>query len=223
MGHNTLAAQVHAEPRDVNARLAELELEEGILLRAAQRGWVAFASCTRNHPPAIPGIWAWGETICSLGEQLIPHGWERINESMWPLIVNRAGTVALSVATGNENTGNKDEDPLTSSAKGPKTVNAIFANRRQLIDPRMLLGPLEPIETAGRSTWLYLVHRDITARQMRSELSRPISMDEDGRVDGWAERIILAPQELDGIPESLVGGTDGPQTPEITVEIRRRA
>ncbi len=223
MDLNSSTSPIYTEPADVNRRLAELDLEEGILLRAAERGWVAFASCTLNHPPAIPGIWAWGETICSLGEQLVPRGWDRINESMWPLVVNKGGTVALSAATGNENTGNKDEDPLTSSAKGPKTVNAIFANRRQLVDPRMLLGPIDPIDSPGRATWLLLVHRDIGARQMRSELSRPISMDSEGRVDGWAERIILTPRQLDGIPETLLGGDDGPQGREITVEIRRRA
>src|ERR1035438_7039142 len=160
MGPNNLAASIYTEQWDVNRRLGELGLEEAILLRAGERGWVAFASCTLNHPPAIPGIWAWGETICSLGEQLVPRGWERINESMWPLVVNKAGTIALSAATGNENTGNKEADPLTSSAKGPKTVSAIFANRRQLVDPRMLLGPIEPVKTPGRATWLLLIHRD---------------------------------------------------------------
>ena len=110
-----LPAAPLTNPWDVNRRLAELGLEEPLLIRAVERGWVAFASCTLNHPPSIPGIWAWGETICSLGEQLVPRGWARINESMWPLIVNGSGTIALSAATGDENTGNKDEDPLTSS------------------------------------------------------------------------------------------------------------
>jgi hypothetical protein len=221
---NSLTPLVRIEPPDVHRRLAELGLEEAILLKAAERGWVAFASCTRNHPPAIPAIWAWGEMICSLGEQLVPRGWERKNESMWPLVVNRAGTIALSAATGNEDTGSKDIDPLTSCAKGPRTVDAVFANRRQLVHPDMLVGPLESVKKpSGRSVWLLLVRRDIAAREMRIELSQPIAMDLEGRVNGWAERIILTSQRLDGIPEILLGDGDGPQSPEITVDIRRRA
>ena len=222
MEPNNLGASVFFEPWDVRRRLAELGLDEGILQRAIERNWVAFASCTTNHPPAIPGIWAWGETICSLGEQLILRGWQRVNESMWPLIVSRAGTVALSAATGNENTGNRDEDPLTSSTKGPRTADAILANRRQMVFPE-ILESIPSLRAQGRVTWLLLIFRDISARQVRAELSRPISMDAEGHVDGWAERIILEPKQLDEIPDILLGGFNGPQSPEITVEIRRRS
>jgi hypothetical protein len=210
------------ESWDVNKRLAGLGLEETDLLQPAERGFSAFASCTPNHPPAIPGLWAWGETVCALGERLIPLGWERRNESNWPLVINKNGTIALSVATGNEDTGRKDGDPLTASAKGPRTVNAIMANQRQLVFPEML-PPVESLNAPGRATWLLLVYRDIDAREMRCELSRPISMDAEGRVDGWAERIILKPRPFDGIGDVLAGGDNGPQSPEITVEIKRRA
>ena len=207
---------------DVNRRLAELGLEEAILQRAVQRGWLAFASCTLNHPRSIPGIWAWAETICSLGEQLVPTGWKRVDESMLPLVVNATGTIALSAASGNENTGNLDEGPLTSSSKGPRTMSAIFANRRQIVIPEVI-SAAEISSAEDRSTWWLLAYRDISARQIRAELSRPISMDAEGRIDGWAERIILSSQQLDEVPEELIGGANGLQGPEITLEIRRRA
>lgn len=218
----TLPASVYVESWDVNKRLADLGLEEPDLLQPAERGFSAWASCTSNHPPAIPGLWAWGETVCALGERLIPLGWERRNESNWPLVINKNGTIALSVATGNEDTGRKDSDPLTASSKGPRTVNAIVANQRQLVFPEML-PPVESLNAPGRATWLLLVYRDIDAREMRCELSRPISMDAEGRVDGWAKRIILKPRPFDGIGDVLAGGDIGPQSPEITVEIKRRA
>src|ERR1035437_1202978 len=217
----TLPASVYVESWDVNKRLADLGLEEPDLLQPAERGFSAWASCTSNHPPAIPGLWAWGETVCALGERLIPLGWERRNESNWPLVINKNGTIALSVATGNEDTGRKASDPLTASSKGPRTVNAIVANQRQLVFPEML-PPVESLNAPGRATWLLLVYRDIDAREMRCELSRPISMDAEGRVDGWAKRIILKPRPFDGIGDVLAGGDIGPQSPEITVEIKRR-
>ena len=61
-------ALVHFEPWDVNKRLAELGLDEDTLIRSAERGLAAYLSCTKNHPPAIPGILAWAETICGLGD-----------------------------------------------------------------------------------------------------------------------------------------------------------
>lgn len=217
-----LPESIYFESWDVNRRLAELGIKEDDLLQAAERGFTAWASCTANHPPAIPGLFAWGETVCALRERLIPLGWERKDEQNWPLVVNRDGNIALSVATGNEDTGRKDKDPVTASAKGPRTISAIVANQNLPLFPEMLPSA-ESLKAKGRATWLLLVYRDTDAREMRCELSRPIGMDSEDRVDGWAERIILSPRPFDGIEDSLVGGGNGPQSPEITLEIKRRA
>ena len=217
-----LPESIYVESWDVNRRLAELGIKEDDLLQAAERGFTAWASCTANHPPAIPGLFAWGETVCALRERLIPSGWERKDEQNWPLVVNSDGNIALSVATGNEDTGRKDKDPVTASAKGPRTISAIVANQNLPLFPEMLPSA-ESLKAKGRATWLLLVYRDTDAREMRCELSRPIGMDSEDRVDGWAERIILSPRPFDGNQDSLVGGGNGPQSPEITLEIKRRA
>lgn len=217
-----LPASLFVETWDVNRRLAELGLETDDLLQSADRGFAAWASSTANHPKAFGGFHAWAETICGLRERLIPKGWERRDESNWPIVVNRGGTIALSVATGNEDTGRLDRDPLTASTKGPRTLNAIVANQQQMLFPEMV-PPVEALNDPRRATWLLLVCRDVEAREMRCELSRPIGMDDDGRVDGWAERIILTSRPFDGIGDALLGGNNGPQSPEITVEIKRRA
>jgi hypothetical protein len=217
-------ALIHSEPWDVNKRLAELGLDEDTLIRSAERGLAAYLSCTKNHPPAIPGIWAWAETICALGEYYRPLDWERVDEANWPLLVNKLRTIAVSVATGNQDTGtNGDRDPLTASAKGPRTVGAIAVNRRQLDLFEEVLPPLEALNSPSRETWLLLICRDLEKREMRCELSRPVSLDLKGRINLWAERIILKPRSFDGIGDALIGGGNGPQSPEITVEIKRRA
>jgi hypothetical protein len=65
-----------------------------------------------------------------------------------------------------------------------------------------------------------LVYRDLATRLLRIELSRPISMNKDGWVDEWAERIIL-----DFIPfgeePQIFNNNDADQSPEITVDIKR--
>ena len=60
-------------------------------------------------------------------------------------------------------------------------------------------------------------------REVRCELSRPVCMNDEGRVDGWDERIVLTPFPFDGdlVDASPVGNP--PQSPEIIVEIKRRA
>ena len=50
-----LPESIYVESWDVNKRLAELGIKEDALLQAAERGFTAWASCTANHPPAIPG------------------------------------------------------------------------------------------------------------------------------------------------------------------------
>jgi hypothetical protein len=49
-------------------------------------------------------------------------------------------------------------------------------------------------------------------------------MTDDGVVDGWAERIMLKPTSFEGYdPARPVDEDEGPKTPTITVEIKRRA
>ena len=215
---------VYSDEWDVNRRLADLGLEEASLIRAVQRGLAAWASCTENHPPVFGGLSAWAETVCALREELVPRGWERSNDANLPLVVNGNGTVAISVATGDEETGMKEGAPCTSSAKGPKTALAILENLGQgVLFPSQMLPPAEIVNASGRATWILLMYRDKKERQVRCELSRPISMAEEGHVDGWAERIILKPTSFNDDILTWSGAEGGPQSPEIDVEIKKRA
>ena len=188
-----LSIPIYSDPWDVSRRLAELGLKEELLKPPVERGFGAWASCTANHPPIFGGLSAWAETVCGLREELAPLGWERLNESNFPLVVNQSGTLAISVATGDEETGRKDDSPCTSSAKGPRTAHAILGNQRQgELFPEMLPSD-EIVSMTGRATWILLMYRDKDSLEVRCELSRPIQMNPDGYVDGWAERIILSP------------------------------
>src|SRR5207249_4791227 len=68
-------------------------------------------------------------------------------------------------------------------------------------------------------TWIMLIHR--AEGELRCELSLPVSVGDDGRVNQWRERILLrsipfdpVPGELNPLPEPQLG---------FDVEIRRRA
>ena len=75
-------------------------------------------------------------------------------------------------------------------------------------------------QVAGRSTWIFLIYRDMRKGEILYEISLPRSMSKDGHVDDWVERIIFPPTPFD-ISTTKPGEDDG-QTPEISVEIRKR-
>lgn len=218
------AYKMFSESWDVKRRLADLGLEEGFLTRPVQRGLAAWASCTANHPPISAGVWAWSETVCGLREELVPFGWERSNESNLPLTINPELTVALCVNTGDEDTGLKVGAPCTGSAKGPRTRKAVLENLGQtvmFVDE--VLPNAETLNKGGRVVWILLMYRDRKAREVRCELSRPISINAQGFVNGWAERVILSPTPFDDDSIMLTDGGDGPQSPEIDLDIKKRA
>jgi hypothetical protein len=217
-----LPQSVVYEPWDVNRRLSELEVTEETLRQSALAGFAAWASCTENHPPAHSGFVAWGETVRALRDRLGPLGWRRLNEANLALVINESGTTAISVATGTEQTGREKEQPQTGSAKGAKTAGAVQLNVQDILFPEWAQ-EISRSSAKGRSTWIFLVYRDRSAMEVRCELSRPISMNDDGYVNGWHERIILKPLPFDGAEIKLSDNAEISQTPEIVVEIKKRA
>jgi hypothetical protein len=170
------------------------------------------------------GLTPWGEATCALREGLSPEGWTRSDEGNLPFTVNKENTLAIIVATGDENTGNNSASPCTKSTKGPQTAKAVAENERQasLFPIKMDPNDVEKMcETGGRETWMLLFHRDLEARQVRCELSRPINMNQEGQVADWAERIILGSIPLDA--DSVKIPTNAPQTPNINVNVKLRS
>ncbi|WP_019657960.1 hypothetical protein [Variovorax atrisoli] len=216
--------QIHVENHDVETRLAQLGLEEDQLAQIVKRGYVAFASCTLNDPPLYPGFTAWATMVRALREYLLPEGWERCDDNNYSLVINPVGTLAIAVATGDGATGCKDAQPTTRSSKGPSTAEAVTSNQLQLdlgFPPvEVAVSSNEATSEEQRMTWILLVHRALG--EVRCELSLPTSMGEDGRVDGWRERIILGaiPTDLDPLE---VTPPSPPDQPDIDVDVKRRA
>ncbi len=149
---------------------------------------------------------------------MLPRGWKRVDEGNLPLTVNKAGTVAITVSTGDEDTGRVDGNPCTKSSKGPRTADAVADNNLRYT----LFGDIRKVSSkvAGRLTYILLFHRDVEAREIRSELSSPVKINEDGRVDGWWDRIVLGSVPFGG---DRVSTADVPQTPIFDVEVKRRS
>jgi hypothetical protein len=217
-----MTAVLRQTPEEVRQRLAELGLEQQFLAAAVRRGQLAFVSCTLNHPPNFPGLAAWAETVCALREGVIPSGWRRSNDSNYALSVDPEGSMAIAVATGDDGTGRADANPSTNGRKGPSTLDAIVANQLRFSFMEQAVPVKQATPSAarnGRATWILLIHR--APEEVRCELSLPISLDEEGHVDAWQERILLASIPLDG--DLAVVVPVPPTVPDIDVRIRRRA
>ena len=209
---------VHADPFSMITALEKLDLSVPILHRAVESGYLAKANATPNHPPLYPSFVAWGDTICSLRNELIPRGWSKTNERNWPRVIHPSGEIALTVATGNEHTGSPNFMPATKSTKGPSTIQAIEINRNQGWLPGFEpeLDALEKLDDEQPVTWILLGH--FAQNEIRCELSLPISSNEEGRVVLWGERILLPSVPLDPEIVDIIP----PQIPDIDVQITRK-
>jgi len=218
---NNLAPQIYVEANEVDDCLARLGLTRETFVTAAKEGLAAFAACTANHPVTFPGTAQWADTNRSLRDGLVTSRWTRKNETNQPLVINQAKTMAITAVSGDASTGREDEFPSTRSSKGPRVADAIRANQGRfefMDDPAPVVASMK---VAGRSTWLFLFYRDMQRNELRYELSKPTSMNEDGHVSGWSERIIFPPTTFDeNVPR--IGEDDGGQSPAIVVEIRKR-
>jgi len=213
--------QVWDDPIDTPRRLKELRLTEDILLLAVQQGQAASANCTTNHPALYRGIVPWGETMRSLRESLIPESWKCLDENNQPYVVNKVGTLAITVATGDEDVGCKGKNPSTKSSKGPQTEIAIANNSLA----NTLYGDIRTPErkkVESRLTWVLLFYRDEEKSETRCELSLPSRMNSDKQIDEWTERIILRPIPFSG-SSIKISDEPAPQMPEIKIDIKRRA
>lgn len=211
---------VRQEPNDVDARLKELGLQQEHLREPVMQGMLLRSECTDNDPPLFPGYSAWARTVRTLREKVIPLNWSRNDDGGYSLCVNPEGTLAIAVATGDENTGNHREMPLTKSPKGPRTQLAIEINQQQgqLFDDLPGTG-ISELPNSDRTTWVLLQHYDQGRKEVRFELSLPMSYS--GKIDGWSERIIFDALPFDSsssIPVPML-----PNLPDIDVPLRRRS
>jgi hypothetical protein len=217
-----MTVAVRQEAGDVRSRLYELGLEEEPLKEAVGRGQLAFLNCTPNHPPPFPGMSAWAETVSALREYVIPLGWYRSNDNNYALSINPTGEMAIAVATGDDGTGRADATPSTNARKGPSTLEAITVNQLQFSFMNERPAPAREA-TSGqnnhRATWILLIRR--ASKEVRCELSLPISIGEDGHIDGWRERILLGSIPLDGDLAEAVPSS--PPLPDIRIDVQRRA
>jgi hypothetical protein len=185
--------QQTTQATEADGRLKKLGLTVEDLVSALQMGETARNSCTPNDPAALPGILAWGRVTRGLREVLAPKAWRREEIGGLSLVVSPNNSMAITVATGDSNTGWLLDSPRTKYPRGPATVMAVEQN--QQLDFFMPNPPPKASPVAIRATWLLLFAR--AGKRVNAELSLPAGVDDQGHVVEWAERILLPRFEVD--------------------------
>jgi hypothetical protein len=200
---------------EIASRLKQLGVRETTLREAVYQGHLQRTRLTTNHPTIYHGLNMWGEIVAGLREQLRPFNWTRQEVGGYALTVHEELGLAITVASGDEATGNPSAHPCNRSKKGRNTVEAIEANRQLELFEKL---PETQEVTDGKQTWVLMHHTDLVRGEIRFELSRPSNIGKDGKISEWAERIILGSIPFD---DELVE-INPPSGPDIEIDIRRK-
>lgn len=175
-----------------------------------------FYRMTSNAGPLQPkgsgGTLAWIYGTEALRALTLPKGWKPTDPSNQPRIVSPDNKHAVTVCCGDENTGNPHADPLTRNKRGNRTSRSVHYNVRQMdmfpVDrsDRQRL-PLD--SSAEQIFWMLLFYVDLENQVVHYELSRPVNMADNGKVDGWQPRFIMPPLNLNA-PDDFGGPETGP-------------
>lgn len=205
-----MGCRVLAEDKAVD-RLAEFGLTVEIVERVVRRADADASMCTYLDPPIMEGLTRWARTNRYLREELIPVGWQFDNPRNLPRTIHPSGDFAIVATTGDDLTGLAELLPATKYAKGGATAAAVELNGQLTLD----FGDFDfERQSVSVQTWLLLFHVDDEG--FRVELSLPDAIT-DGRITGWAERIILPsfPRDDDRLADLL-------SAEEIDVPVSRR-
>ena len=179
-------------------RLTELGLKAEIFEFALRGADAEARTYTLLDPPNMQGMARYSRTVRLLREQLLPLGWRYDNPRNLARTVSPDRKVAIIATLGDAATGVAHVMPSTRYEKGLATVEAVSRNFLQLTLP-IELGDEDPIDAdfEGTTTWVLLYN--VTASEIRAELSLPDSMV-DGYIDTWIERLVLPPVRLEPAP-----------------------
>lgn len=209
------------QPHERKARLFELGIDEQALATIAHRGLAARRACTPFDPPSYPGVHQWAQMHRAARELLAVRGWAPDDSRNFSRVVRSDGAVALTIATGDENTGLHSEpgvpQPTTKYPKGTETDLAITVNRQlRLWHEAGDLSIDVDTERPRRQTWWLLFAQ--VATELRFELSLPAGQDDRGHIHSWTERIIFEPISLESYGNE---DDDDPGPTPIDVPVER--
>jgi hypothetical protein len=213
-----MAAIVHKEVEDVDSQLGKLGLKRELIARCPVAGYMARTGCTPHHPANYGGMVHYGEMIRQLRDELVPLGWSAASDMNLEVTVSPEKGIAISVVSGDENTGLAGRTPSTKRRRGSVTTRLVDDNKQLAFD--LVVPNLAPkVNDDGkelRQTWVLLHY--FNRNELRYELSRPVRIGDDGYIESWQERIIFPAVPIDGI--ALPTLPDYAEQPDVDVQFK---
>lgn len=175
----------------------------------------AFVGTTALDPKGFNGTSAWAAGTRGLRLRLIPLGWRPEDPKGQPRVVSKDNRIALTVSSGNANTGNLTIDPTTRNDKGSQTSQSLYYNRAQGVldfggNVTSIRGRTN--DPREQTLWMLLYYIDLDWNEMRLEISCPTNQSETGHVIEWSERYLLPPISLG---PHIDGNTEDESAPDI--------
>ena len=191
------------------------------LTHAIREAWTRYAAdCTAHDVASAVGTLMWSKGTRSLRDRLVPVGWIVGHAQNLERTVHPDGTIYIVIGQGTEATGR--ENPVrTRYKRGPVMREAIAGC--QLDFSTVSPDAFPPTDVgAPPQPWVLLYYIDRRREEIRTELSSPDGMDEEGYLTSWSERILLDPILI--TPTRQTGADDnGDEGPyEVNLQIRPR-
>ena len=190
----------------LSARLALLGLNVELLHSVLRRAEFAAANCTRHHPVTAPSLYRWCEATKEFRDLLVLEGWEARDHDGIARTMSPDGTFGVVIISGNEYTGDKYNTPSPKHARGSAGVRDVHDNHQLYLFQAPDVGAYQ-VGTAERPLTWYLLHR-VTPTHIFAELSLPTEATDGGKIEGWRERIILPPIDLNEGESLRMGDSD---------------
>lgn len=183
---------VHRDPWDVNARLAELNLDRDGLLKVVALSRLARNNATDLHPANSAGTFSYHEGVAGLRETFLGTEWVLDRSDGIEAIVNLKTGVKVSFANVDEACGINPPKPRSQKGAGAERASGLLFS---------VLPNYAPRSTGGGVLFYLMVDQRGAA-----ELSRPII--KNGTFTAAVERIFLKSADDETDIDVVGGGGD---------------
>jgi hypothetical protein len=201
----------------------QLGVSYAALRETAMQCYRQVKSTSELQPKGSGGTLAWIFGTETLRGQLIPLGWTPADVNNQPRVVSPDGKIAITVMCGDAHTGNLNRMPSTRNTRGSQTVRSVNINARQLdmfADHLSNIASIAPKSSEEQTLWILLYYIDLVNDEVHYELSRPVNMGENEKVDDWKPRFTMPPLLL-GAPDDYQGPP--PASPDIDIPVTPRS
>jgi len=184
------------------AELKSMGLNTDIFNDALAYGWnFRINSQEAFDVPLFGGTSQWAKSTSRLRFLLSSIGWQSDDDKNLSKIVSPNKEIAIIVSSGNAGTGKEGVPVTTKNPKG-ELLETIINSNLEGIQKKLFPNVQEIIKKDFdiKAIWYLLYFNDENKNEIRSELSLPIQIENNGKINKWAKRILLSPVNVDPTP-----------------------